>query len=79
MADARLVAYRKSARNLNNVLRTIQSTSEKLERWLDRARTAKRIDVRKIRESAVPLFDAMKSRMQEAERALSDLIGVAAS
>jgi len=79
MADARLVSYRKAARNLNNIIRTLQSTSERLERWLDRARSAKRIDVRKIRESAVPLFDSLKGRMREAESALSDLIGVASS
>ena len=79
MADARLIAYRKSARNLNQINRTLQSTSEKLERWMDRARSAKRIDVSKIRTSAVPLFDSMKERMREAERAFADLLDVASS
>lgn len=79
MADQRVILYRKSARNLNQINRTLQSTSEKLERWLDRARSAKRIDASRIRASAVPLFDAMKARMQEAERAFADLLRVASS
>lgn len=79
MADRRLVAYRKSARNLNMINRTLQSTSEKLERWLDRARVAKRVDPMKVKATAVPLFDAMKERIREEERALTDLLGIAAS
>lgn len=78
MADQRLILYRKAARNLNQINRTLQTTSEKLERWMDRARQAKRIDVRNIRSAAVPLFDSMKERVREMERALADLLNIAA-
>lgn len=78
MADARLTLYRKSARNVRRINRTLQTTSEKLERWLDRAVKGKRIDVTKVRASATPLFDAMKTTMRDEEAAITDMVNIAA-
>lgn len=77
MASASVILYRRSARNVRKINRSLQTASEKLERWLDRATQAKRLDPSKVQASAVPLFDTMKNFMREEERALSDLIGAA--
>jgi hypothetical protein len=77
-SDAEKLRYfRASCRNARKINRSLQTQSEKLERWLDRNVTRKaRVDREKV-EILIPMFDAIKSQYLGLEKALADVISVA--
>ena len=69
--------YRAAARNARKINRTLQSSSEKLETWLDRQVSRKaRVDPEQVR-LVIPKFDAIKAQYFGLEKAMADLISVA--
>jgi hypothetical protein len=77
-SDAEKLRYFKAAcRSARKVNRSLQTQSEKLERWLDRNVVRKaRVDPEKVR-IIIPMFDAIKSQYLGLEKALADVISIA--
>lgn len=73
----KLRLYRAAARNARKLNRTLQTNSEKLERWLDRAVVRKaRIDWDKA-GLVEPLYKATEDALWALQKALADMISVA--
>jgi len=77
-SDAEKLRYfRAACRNARKINRSLQTQSEKLERWLDRNVTRKaRVDGEKV-QLVIPMYDSIKAQFFGLEKALADVISVA--
>lgn len=74
--SAQLRAFRLSARNLRRENRTLQTLSEKLERWLDKAVSRKRLSPREAQQVVVPLVDSVTAQATAVQKSAADLVTV---
>ena len=68
--------YRAAVRNARKINRSLQTESEKLERWMDRNTNAKRPDRGRVLNFLQPSISALKSSVQALDKALADVLGV---
>ncbi len=68
--------YRTAVRNARKINRSLQTDSEKLERWMDRNVNAKRPDRGRVLNFLQPSLAQIKSATQALEKALADVLGV---
>ena len=68
--------YRTAVRNARKINRSMQTESERLERWMDRNVDAKRPDRGRVLNYLQPSISRLKADIQALDKALADVLGV---
>ncbi len=68
--------FRTAVRNARKINRSLQTESERLERWMDRNADAKRPDRGRVLNYLQPTITRLKADMAALEKALADVLGV---